>query len=204
MATSSNQPVPTLSDLPVTLPRKGAIEIELEQGVLIFRVSEIVQNRIETLLDKHRASSLTPDEEQELRRYEDLDDYMSYLNRLTRNQAEGIRVAEKFNVVGAQIRAAFASQYASLTSTDRAIVSLYTEGMTFKQIAERLSIPLPTVLHRLKSFERNVLKLLADAFMESMPADQRNLVKLLADVFPKLVPADTTSESPLREDEAPR
>jgi hypothetical protein len=39
-----NQSVPVLSSLPVSLPREGAIEIELEQGVLIFRVSSAVQN----------------------------------------------------------------------------------------------------------------------------------------------------------------
>jgi hypothetical protein len=88
MTTSLNQPVPTLSDLPVTLPREGAIEIELEQGVLVFRVSKSVQGRVEALLDGHRASSLTPAEEQELSQYEAIDDYLSYLNRLIRNLAE--------------------------------------------------------------------------------------------------------------------
>jgi len=88
MATSLNQPVPTLSDLPVTLPREGAIEIELEQGVLVFRVSKSVQSRVESLLDRQRASRLTPAEEKELSQYEDIDDYLSYLNRLIRNMAE--------------------------------------------------------------------------------------------------------------------
>jgi hemolysin activation/secretion protein len=80
--------VPTLSALPVTLPREGAIDVELEQGVLVFRVSKGVQSRVEVLLDKHRTSSLTPAEEQELGQYEDIDDYLSYLNRLIRNLAE--------------------------------------------------------------------------------------------------------------------
>ncbi len=88
MVTHLNQPVPTLSGLPVTLPREGAIGIELEEGVLVFRVSEAVQGRVEALLRKHRASGLTPAEEQELRQYEDVDDYLSYLNRLIRNLAE--------------------------------------------------------------------------------------------------------------------
>lgn len=65
---------PMLSGLPVTLPREGAIEIELEQGVLIFRVSRVVQERIEELLGKERESNLTAAEEQELQQYEDIDD----------------------------------------------------------------------------------------------------------------------------------
>ncbi|MDT5121733.1 MAG: hypothetical protein QOC96_1215 [Acidobacteriota bacterium] len=88
MVTLLNQPVPRLSNLPVTLPRKGAIEIELEQGVLIFRISQTAQGRIEDLLDKQRASQLTTTEEQELQQYEEIDDYLSYLNRLVRNLAE--------------------------------------------------------------------------------------------------------------------
>ncbi len=44
-----NQPIPVLTGLPVTLPREGAIEIELEQSVLVFRVSKAVQERIEAL-----------------------------------------------------------------------------------------------------------------------------------------------------------
>jgi hypothetical protein len=88
METTLPQPVPVLRDLPVTLPREGAIDIELEQGVLIFRVSQGVQKRIEDLLRKHRESSLTAEEEQELQQYEEVDDYLSYLNRLVRNLAQ--------------------------------------------------------------------------------------------------------------------
>jgi len=83
-----NQPLPLLSSLPASLPHRGAIEIELERGVLIFRVSSTVQVQIETLLEKERHSRLTPDEAQELRQYEELDDYLSFLNRLTRNLAQ--------------------------------------------------------------------------------------------------------------------
>ena len=94
MVTFLNQPVPRLSNLPVTLPRKEAIEIELEQGVLIFRISQTAQNRIEELLDKQLAAQLTPAEEQELRQYEDIDDYLSYLNRLVRNLAQRAGVSD--------------------------------------------------------------------------------------------------------------
>lgn len=89
-----NQPVPILSNLPTTLPRQGAIEIELEQGVLIFRISQTAQSRVEELVDKQRASQLAPNEDQELQQYEDIDDYLSYLNRLVRNLAQAQRTQE--------------------------------------------------------------------------------------------------------------
>ena len=83
-----NQSVPVLSSLPGSLPREGAIEIELEQGVLVFRVSGAVQEHIENLVEKERHSQLTPDEAQELEQYEEIDDYLSFLNRLTRNLSQ--------------------------------------------------------------------------------------------------------------------
>jgi len=71
--------------LPDTLPRDRAIELELVEGVLIFRASQTVRDRIETLLDKQHSVGLTEAEEQEMDQYEELDDYLSYQNRLTRN-----------------------------------------------------------------------------------------------------------------------
>lgn len=88
MTMNLDQTVPKLSGLPMTLPRGGAVEMELEQGILILRVSPEVQDRIEALLDKQRASGLAEDEEHELRQYEEIDDYLSFLNRLTRNLAQ--------------------------------------------------------------------------------------------------------------------
>ncbi len=79
------EPVPALRALPVTFPREGAIEIELEQGVLIFRVSPAVQERIEELLEKQHESRLSQDEQEELEQYEEVDDYLSFVNRLSRN-----------------------------------------------------------------------------------------------------------------------
>jgi len=87
MTLTLTQPVPSLSGLPKTLPRERAIEIELEQGVLIFRASQSAQERIEALLAKERESQLTSGEQQELRQYEEIDDYLSFLNRLVRNLA---------------------------------------------------------------------------------------------------------------------
>ena len=89
MTQTLSSALPTLHGLPVSLPREGAIEIELgEPGVLIFRVSGAVQDRIEALLDKRRAAELTEAERQELQQYEEIDDYLSFLNRLTRNLAQ--------------------------------------------------------------------------------------------------------------------
>ena len=85
---SSVEIVPKLHGLPVSLPRESAVEIEVEQGILIFRASKIAQNRIEQLLDKRKKSKLDASEEKELDQYEDIDDYLSFLNRLTRNLAE--------------------------------------------------------------------------------------------------------------------
>ena len=84
MIANLGKPVPTLRDLPSALRREGALDPELEEGVLIFRVSRTVQNRIETLLRKEKTSKLTRAENDELRQYEDIDDYLRFLNRLSR------------------------------------------------------------------------------------------------------------------------
>jgi hypothetical protein len=78
-------PLPRLRSLPATLPVEGAVRIELEEGVPIFRASDTVQARIEALLLKQRASRLSAEEEQELDRYEEIDDYLSFLNRVVRD-----------------------------------------------------------------------------------------------------------------------
>lgn len=69
------------------MPREGAINIEFEQGLPILRIAQAAQDRIESLLNKQRESSLTAGEEIELQKYEEVDDYLSYLNRLIRNLA---------------------------------------------------------------------------------------------------------------------
>ena len=77
--------IPKLNRLPETLLREGAVHLELEQGVVIFRASAAVQTRIAELLDKQRAHTLTEVEERELSDYEEVDDYLSHVNRLIRN-----------------------------------------------------------------------------------------------------------------------
>lgn len=80
--------LPTLQKLPTTLPLEGAITIEIQEGTPIFRASTSVQNHIENLLIKQQNTELTPEEQQELDSYEEIDDYLSLLNRLVRNIAQ--------------------------------------------------------------------------------------------------------------------
>lgn len=94
MKINPTQSVPTLRDLPSTLRREGAIGVELEEGVLVLRVSRSVQNRIEALLRKQRTSELSSAEENELQQYEDVDDYLSFLNRLSRNLVQSQQTQE--------------------------------------------------------------------------------------------------------------
>ena len=88
MSTELGHAFPRLDSLPRTLPLEGAVRIEMEEGVPLFRASSTVQNRIETLLAKQKGSGLTEEEEKELDRYEEIDDYLSFLNRVVRNLAQ--------------------------------------------------------------------------------------------------------------------
>ncbi|KAM3097558.1 hypothetical protein ACKFKF_19895 [Phormidesmis sp. 146-12] len=84
---------PTLRNLPASLPIEGAVRLELEEGIPIFRASSLVQTRIEALLSKQQAISssypqgvaLSLEEEIELDAYEEMDDYLSFVNRTLRN-----------------------------------------------------------------------------------------------------------------------
>jgi len=78
-------PLGRLHNLPATLPREGAIRIEIEEGIPIFRATKRVQTRIEELLTKQVDIGLTGQEEEELEQYEEVDDYLSFLNRVVRN-----------------------------------------------------------------------------------------------------------------------
>jgi hypothetical protein len=80
-----NTTLPSLRELPSSLPLEGAVRLELEEGIPIFRASLLVQDRIEQLLFKQKDSSLSHDEERELDSYEEIDDYLSFVNRIIRN-----------------------------------------------------------------------------------------------------------------------
>jgi uncharacterized protein YnzC (UPF0291/DUF896 family) len=58
--------------------------------------SRIVQSRIEALLAKQQDDTLTPAEEEELDCYEEIDDYLSFVNRTVRNISEGILKVRSF------------------------------------------------------------------------------------------------------------
>ena len=88
MSQTLEHQIPRLEGLPPSLPRDGAVQLELEEGVMIFRVSDAVQQRIEALLHKQRDASLSTDEDLELAQYEHIDDYLSFVNRLLRNLAQ--------------------------------------------------------------------------------------------------------------------
>lgn len=76
---------PKLNSLPTTLPIEGAVRIDLEEGIPVFRASSTVQSRIEELLTKQQKSPLSAEEEKELDCYEEIDDYLSFVNRTIRN-----------------------------------------------------------------------------------------------------------------------
>jgi hypothetical protein len=54
------QAIPKLNHLPSTLPREGAVRLELEDGVPIFRASTAVQTRIEELLQLRKRIMVLP------------------------------------------------------------------------------------------------------------------------------------------------
>ncbi len=85
MGVATVQSLPRLGGLPTTLPKEGAVSLDLVEGAPVFRASARVQTRIETLLDKQKATQLSQEETRELDRYEEFDDYLSYLNRLVRS-----------------------------------------------------------------------------------------------------------------------
>ena len=51
----------------------------------MFRATSTVQERIEFLLEKQGDTKLTKQEEQELDLYEEIDDYLSFVNRTIRS-----------------------------------------------------------------------------------------------------------------------
>ena len=77
--------LPKLNHLPIALPIEGAVQIELEEGVAIFRASRLVCDRIEALIAQQQEGLLNPAEIEELDCYEKIDDYLSFVNRSMRN-----------------------------------------------------------------------------------------------------------------------
>jgi hypothetical protein len=78
-------PLPKLRVLPSSLPLERAVRIELVEGVPVLKASQVVQTQIEKLLEKERREELSASERKELDRYEEIDDYLSWVNRVVRN-----------------------------------------------------------------------------------------------------------------------
>lgn len=83
--------LPKLNVLPQMLPLDNVVRIELSEGIPIFRALPWIRERIEDLLEKQQTTALTMAEKRELLQYEELDDFLSLVNRLVRNlmQANG-------------------------------------------------------------------------------------------------------------------
>jgi hypothetical protein len=69
-----------LHRLPNSLSIEGSIGIELVKGLLVFRISTKIQDRIETLIAQKTESALTSEEETELDQYQQLVDYLNLVN----------------------------------------------------------------------------------------------------------------------------
>lgn len=82
----SVSPFPDLKKLQSGQSLEGAVSIAFQENIPVFRASSRVQERVELLLDKNREHTLTVDERGELDHYLEMDDYLSWLNRVVRNQ----------------------------------------------------------------------------------------------------------------------
>jgi len=67
----------------------GAISLETENAGLVLRASNALQDRFEHLLAGRKTGTLTPEETQEYEAICDLDDALSWLNRLARTGRHG-------------------------------------------------------------------------------------------------------------------
>ena len=67
----------------------GAISVDIEEATLVLRASHRLQERFEALLAKHKADSLSPEEQREYAAICDLDTALSWLNRLARGVRTG-------------------------------------------------------------------------------------------------------------------
>lgn len=92
MSKQAIQQIPKLKNGVKKLINDQSVNLKIEQSVVIFRASKEMQTRIEDLLEKVNADSLTAAEEKELKTYQELDDYLSHVNRLIRNSSQNFEV----------------------------------------------------------------------------------------------------------------
>jgi hypothetical protein len=67
----------------------GAVSVENIDGDLVLRASQKLQDQFEELLIKHKAGSLTAEESQQYDALCELDDALSWINRLARGAKSG-------------------------------------------------------------------------------------------------------------------
>ncbi|RIL09364.1 hypothetical protein DCC79_11255 [bacterium] len=92
MTVTATRLLPHLRHLPASLPGDGSINIALEEGVPVFRASPRAQARTAALVDAQSRGRLSADEAVEIDAYEEIDAYLSHLNRLVRNLVRGAGV----------------------------------------------------------------------------------------------------------------
>ncbi|MBI3960042.1 MAG: hypothetical protein HY328_14615 [Chloroflexi bacterium] len=79
---------PILDALPKTTRLDSAIDLDCDEAIPMLHASRSVQARIEDLLNRQRRSPLSDSEDAELEAYAELDDCLSFLNRVIRNLQE--------------------------------------------------------------------------------------------------------------------
>jgi hypothetical protein len=67
----------------------GAVSVENVEGALVLRASQKLQEEFEDLLGKHKTGSLTDDEWEQYAAICELDDALSWINRLARGAKSG-------------------------------------------------------------------------------------------------------------------
>lgn len=77
--------LPKLKRFPAMLPSENLVRLEFQEGIPVFKATHSVQKRIELLVAKQLQEGLTTTEREELDGYEELDDYLSFANRVMRN-----------------------------------------------------------------------------------------------------------------------
>ena len=64
----------------------GAVSVEQQGATLVLRASTKLQEQLETLLEKKKSDTLSPQEDREYQAICDLDTALSWLNRLARKE----------------------------------------------------------------------------------------------------------------------
>lgn len=85
MAIKMKYPIPKLEALPPSFPAEGALNIKIKEGIPVIKSSSKIQNRIERLINRQKRGELSQDEIDQFDYFEQIDDYISLLNRITRN-----------------------------------------------------------------------------------------------------------------------